>query len=83
MQEQMIKKKHIMFKLLFLHLNSLFNAYQEQELNKNNFVVEQLSEVQKLEVDNSIKKISSKLNDSLGKLTGKQRQKYLKLCQKL
>lgn len=67
------QKRNVMFKLLFFHINILFNTYQE--LNLNNFVVNKSYERPKLE--------KSSLNENLEKLTDKQLEKYLKLTHEL
>lgn len=73
------QKKCIMFKLLFFHINVLFNAYQSKELKINDSVIEK----PKLKTNNSVENPTNKSNESLEKLTDKQRKKYLELSNKL
>jgi len=68
-----------MFKLLFFHINVLFNAYQNQELKINDSAIEK----QKLETNNFVEKPTNKSDESLEKLTDKQRKKYLELSKEL
>ena len=72
-----------MFKLLFFHIDILFTAYQLQELNTKNPVIEKSYEVPKLETNNSIEPITITSNEKLEKLSPKQRQKYFELSKKL
>ena len=71
------RKKCIMFELLFLHINILFNAYQNQESKMNNSVMEEL------ETNNSAENLTNNSNDGLEKLTDKQRKKYIELTNQL
>jgi len=62
------QKKSIMFKLLFFHMNVLFNAYQQSK---------------ELKTNTSVRKSTSESTENLEKLTIKQKEKYLVLMDKL
>ena len=68
------KKKHIIFELLFFHLDILFNAYQTQELTLNSITPDNSYQKQGLITVNSAKQMKNKspVNSELKKLILKQ-----------
>jgi hypothetical protein len=78
------QKRHLIFKVLFFHINILFAAYQAQVLKNNNLAVENAYAAPKLETHHDvIEKINKESDEKLETLSTIQQQKYLKLQENL
>ena len=79
--ENNLKKKSVMFKLLYFHMDILFCAYQMLELKNNpSEIKENLFELNK---NDSTKITDFDTDKKLDKLSFKQKAKYIKLKEEL